>query len=182
MMEEWGIPTVYIECLLYDFCKRLEKKGRYIPDCAIAGRLSLEDHIFKAFALGAPYIKAVCMGRAIMTAVMVANTHGQLLKEKVEMEGEDLEEKLFVLFAGAYRLKALYGDEFKKIPPGTIGMFTYFERLTQGLQQFMAGARKFALKYISRNDLMALTKEAAQISGIPYVIDSDTEEIERILG
>jgi len=30
---------------------------RFIPSCAIAGGLSLEDHIFKAIALAAPYIK-----------------------------------------------------------------------------------------------------------------------------
>jgi hypothetical protein len=46
----------------------------------------------------------------------------------------------------------------------------------------MAGARKFALKYISRDDLCALTKKAADISGIPYVMDSDQEEINKILG
>jgi len=182
MMNEWGIPTVYIECLLYNFCRRLEEKGKYIPSCAIAGGLSLEDHIFKAIALGAPYIKAVCMGRAIMTAAMVGNTHGRLLKEKVEMEGEDIEEGLLRLFNGAWTLKERYGEDFKKIPPGAIGMFTYFERLNQGLKQLMSGSRKFALKYISRDDIMALTKEAAEISGIPYIMDADREEVSRILG
>lgn len=182
MMNEWGIPTVYIECLLYNFCRRLEEKGKYIPSCAIAGGLSLEDHIFKAIALGAPYIKAVCMGRAIMTAAMVGDTHGRLLKEKVEMEGEDIEEGLLRLFNGAWTLKERYGEDFKKIPPGAIGMFTYFERLNQGLKQLMSGSRKFALKYISRDDIMALTKEAAEISGIPYIMDADREEVSRILG
>jgi hypothetical protein len=46
----------------------------------------------------------------------------------------------------------------------------------------MAGARKFALPYIDRNDLVALTREAAEISGIPYVMESDQEEVARILG
>jgi hypothetical protein len=46
----------------------------------------------------------------------------------------------------------------------------------------MAGARKFAIKYIDRNDLVALTREAAEVSGIPYVMDSDREEIDKILG
>ncbi len=182
MMNEWGIPTVYIESLLYNYCKRLKEKGEYIPTCAIAGGLSLEDHIFKALALGAPYVKLVCMGRAIMTAAMVAHTHGRLLKEKVEMEGEDLEDKVLELFSGAYKLKQKYGDAFAEIPPGAIGMYTYFLRLKQGLQQLMAGARKFALKYISREDLMALTREASEVSGIPYLMDADAEEVEKILG
>jgi len=46
----------------------------------------------------------------------------------------------------------------------------------------MAGARKFGLKYISRNDLCSLTKKAAEISDIPYVMDSDQEEVDKILG
>jgi hypothetical protein len=45
----------------------------------------------------------------------------------------------------------------------------------------MAGERKFALKYISRDDLMALTPEAAKISGIPYVMDLDKKEVDKIL-
>jgi len=45
----------------------------------------------------------------------------------------------------------------------------------------MAGSRKFALKYISRNDLCSLTREAANVSGIPYVMDSDKDEVEKIL-
>jgi hypothetical protein len=61
-------------------------------------------------------------------------------------------------------------------------MYSYISRMTQGLQQFMAGARKFALKYIERSDLMALTEEAAKISGIPYLMDADAKEVEQILG
>jgi len=61
-------------------------------------------------------------------------------------------------------------------------MITYFDRLNGGLQQFMAGARKFALKHISRNDLCALTRDAATVSGISYLMDADREEVEAILG
>jgi len=61
-------------------------------------------------------------------------------------------------------------------------MLTYFDRLNAGLQQFMAGARKFALKYISRKEIFALTREASEVSGIPYVMDSDRSEVEEILG
>jgi hypothetical protein len=45
----------------------------------------------------------------------------------------------------------------------------------------MAGARKFAIKYLDRSDLVSLTKEAAEVTGIPYVMESDMEEAERIL-
>jgi glutamate synthase domain-containing protein 2 len=183
MMNEWGVPTVYLESLLHQFLKRLEQRGAFIPSCAMAGGLSLEDHIFKAIALGAPYIKAICLGRASMTAAMVGNTIGEMIKkEKVPSEiakyGTDLDH-IFILAA---KLKDKYGKDFQKIPAGAIGMITYFDRLNAGLQQFMAGARKFALHYITRNDLCALTREAAEASGIPYVLDGDRKEIEKILG
>ncbi|MBW2108778.1 MAG: FMN-binding glutamate synthase family protein [Deltaproteobacteria bacterium] len=182
MMNEWGIPTVELECLTYQMCERLHAKGAYIPPIAIAGGLSLEDHIFKALALGAPYVKAICLGRAMMTAAMVGKTHGKLMAEKMELEGEDPETGYLTLFAVGAELKERFGKDFAKLPAGAIGMYSYIDRMRQGLQQFMAGERKFALKYIDRNDLVALTREAAEISGIPYVMDSDKDEVEKILG
>ncbi|RLA97429.1 MAG: FMN-binding glutamate synthase family protein, partial [Deltaproteobacteria bacterium] len=71
MMNEWGIPTFYLESLTYQFCRKLEERGFRVPDIAIAGGFSTEDGIFKAIALGAPYVKAVCMGRALMIPGMV---------------------------------------------------------------------------------------------------------------
>ena len=181
MMNEWGIPTVQLECLAYQMCQRLAAKGAYIPPIAIAGGLSLEDHIFKAIALGAPYVKAICLGRAIFTASMVGKTHGKLMMEKM-LEGEKIEDKYMGLFAVSAQLKEKYGKDFGKLPAGAIGMYSYIDRLKHGLQQLMAGTRKFALKYVDRNDLMTLTREAAEVSGISYVMDADAEEVDRILG
>ncbi|MFO8241067.1 MAG: glutamate synthase-related protein [Dissulfuribacterales bacterium] len=181
MMNEWGIPTVQLECLSYQMCQRLAAKGAYIPPVAVAGGLSLEDHIFKALALGAPHVKAICLGRAIFTASMVGKTHGKIVREKM-LVGEKIEDKYMGLFAVSAQLMEKYGNDFGKLPAGAIGMYSYIDRLKQGLQQFMAGARKFALRYIDRNDLMALTKEAAEVSGISHVMDADAEEVDRILG
>ncbi len=80
------------------------------------------------------------------------------------------------------QLRERFGKEFDALSPGAIGIYSYIDRLRQGLQQLMAGERKFALKYIERDDLVALTRDAADISGIPYVMDSDKEEIDKILG
>jgi glutamate synthase domain-containing protein 2 len=182
MMNEWGIPTVQLECLTYQMCQRLAAKGAYIPPIAIAGGLSLEDHIFKAIALGAPYVKAICLGRAIFTAAMVGKTHGKLMAEKMELEGEDVEDGYLRLFAVGADLKERFGKDFSKLPAGSIGMYSYIDRLKQGLQQLMAGARKFAVQYIDRNDLMTLTREAADVSGISHVMDADAEEVDKILG
>jgi hypothetical protein len=156
MMNEWGIPTVELECLTY--------------------------HMFKVLALGAPHVKAVLFGRAIMTAGMVGKTHGKMMAEKMELEGEDVADGYVKLFAVGTQLRERFGKEFDALPPGAIGIYSYIDRLRQGLQQLMAGERKFALKYIERSDLVALTRDAADISGIPYVMDSDKEEIDNILG
>ena len=184
MMNEWGIPTVQLECLLYKCLKKLNQKGAFIPPCAIAGGIVLEDQAFKALALGAPYIKAICMGRATMTAAMVANTIGQMvisgkvLPIDLSKYGETVDQ----IFVGIASLKKKVRKDFDKLPPGAIGMYTYYDRLSIGLKQFMAGARKFALKYISRDDIFALTPEASNISGISYVMEADKEEVEKILG
>ena len=181
MMNEWGIPTVYLESLLYKFLKRLDEKGEFVPSCAIAGGITLEDHIFKALALGAPYVKAVCMGRATLTAAMVGKTHGQLIKETYG-ESKEYLDVLLSSFIGAAQLKERFGEDFDRIPPAAIGVYTFYDRLATGLSQLMAGERKFALNFLSRDDLVALTREAADVSGIPYIMEADMEEVERILG
>jgi len=182
MMNEWGIPTVYLESLLYKFLKRLDEKGEFIPSCAIAGGIALEDHIFKAIALGAPYINAVCIGRATLTAAMVGKTQGQLMEETYGKGSKEYQEALLRTFIGAAQLKEKYGEDFQRIPPAAIGIYTYYDRLATGLRQLMAGERKFALRFIERKDLISLTREAADVSGIPYVMEADMEEAEKILG
>ena len=53
--------------------------------------------------------------------------------------------------------------------------------LAQGLRQLMAGSRKFTLEHISRDDIAALTREAADVSGFRYIMDVDEGAVERIL-
>ena len=183
MMSEWGIPTVELECLLYQMLKKIDEKGAYIPPVAMAGGLALEDHIFKAIALGAPYVKAICMGRATFAATMAAKTVGNLIKQgKVPPEYKKYGDTIEQIFVLAAKLKERYGKDFKDIPAGAIGMYTYYDRLATGLRQLMAGERKFALRYITREDIFSLTRQVAEISGIPYVMDVDREEVDKILG
>jgi glutamate synthase domain-containing protein 2 len=85
------------------------------------------------------------------------------------------------IFVTAPELKHRFGDRFKDLPAGAIGVYTYFERLNQGLRQLMAGERKFTLDYITRDDIASLTKEATDISGIPYITDVDKDEVQKIL-
>ena len=78
-------------------------------------------------------------------------------------------------------LRQKYGEEVKKLPLGAIGLYTYAQKFKVGLQQLMAGSRKFKLSLLSRNELMSLTEEAEKISGIPYVMNAYRTEAEKIL-
>jgi len=183
MMNEWGIPTIYLQSLMYEYAQRLEAKGAFVPDIGIAGGFSLEDHVFKAIAMGAPYVKGVCMGRATMIPAMLGRNIAEWLKEgklpkEVAKHGDSVEQ----IFEAAPELMEKYGDKFDELPLGAVGMVGYCDRMSTGLRQLMAGARKFSLEHMTRDDLVALTKEAAEVTGIPYVMDSDKEEVDKILG
>ena len=182
MMNEWGIPSVEIWSLTYQYANRLAKKGEYVPDIAFAGGITMEDHIFKALALGAPYVKAVGMARASLTAAMVSKNVGRRITEgNLPIYYARYGNTVEAIFVEAGRLKNKLGKKFKDLPTGAMGLYTYNQRLVQGLKQLMCGARKFELQHIARDDIAALTPEAARVSGIKYVMDADKEEVEKIL-
>jgi glutamate synthase domain-containing protein 2 len=184
MMNEWGVPPVEMHSLLHQYAKRLADKGEYVPALAVGGGFAFEDQIFKGLALGAPFVKLVGMARAPIAAAMVGKTIGRTIDARevpvyVQRFG-DSKDEIFVT-ASSLR-KELGDDEFDKIPTGALGLYTYYERLAQGLRQLMAGGRKFSLEHVARDDLAALTHEAADISGIQYVMDVDKGAVERMLG
>lgn len=183
MMNEWGMPPVELHSLLYQYAKRLADKKRYLPAIAVGGGFSFEDQIFKGLAMGAPFVKMVGMARAPIAAAMVGKTIGLSIEAQqvpvyIERFGNSKDE-IFVT-ASSLR-KELGNDTFEKLPTGAIGLYTYYERLAQGLRQLMAGSRKFSLEHMSRNDLASLTREAADISNIQYIMDVDSAVVDKIL-
>ncbi len=182
MMNEWGVPGVELWSLLYQYCDRLAKKGQYVPPIILAGGFVLEDQIFKGLALGAPYVNAIGMARGPLAAVMVGKTIGEALKtQQLPVYFERFGGTRESIFVTAELLQKEYGRDYQKIPTAAIGLYTYMERLAQGLRQLMCGARKFSVQHISRGDIASLTPEASRISGIPLVTDVDAEEVDRIL-
>jgi len=185
MMAEWGIPTFYLQAMAHHLATRLAARGRYVPDLAIAGGLSTEDHIFKVLAMGAPFVKAVCMGRALMIPGMVGKNIAHWITEgngglpkTVSEYGHKLEE-IFVCYE---ELVAKYGRaRVQQMPAGAIGIYTFVDKLKVGLQQLMAGSRNFCLSTIGRKDIFALTEEAAKVSGIPYIMDAYRQQAEAII-
>lgn len=182
MMNEWGMPPVELHSLLYQYAKRLDEAGKYVPALALAGGFTFEDQIFKGLALGAPYVKLIGMARSPIAAAMVGKTIGKTINNHelpvyVERFGNTRDE----IFVTAPDLRKKIGNkEFESLPTGAIGLYTYYERLAQGLRQLMTGSRKFDLSYMTRKDLACLTKEASEVSGIQYIMDVDKEEVEEL--
>jgi glutamate synthase domain-containing protein 2 len=183
MMNEWGVPPVELHSLLYQYLKRIADAGGYLPAVAVAGGFTFEDGIFKGLALGAPYVKMVGMARGPLAAAMVGKTIGRAIEENqlpvyVERFGDTKDE----IFVTATELRKELGEEaFDKLPTGAIGLYTYYERLAQGLRQLMAGSRKFTLAHLTRDDIAALTHEAAEVSGIRYIMDVDKDDARAII-
>ncbi len=183
MMEEWGMPSLYLHAAAYEFCKKLADRGERVPDIAVAGGFSSEDGVFKALALGAPFTKAVCMGRALMIPGMVGKNIEKWLKDgklpnTVGQFGSTPEE-IFVCYEDVKN--KVGAAEMKNIPLGAVGVYSYSEKIRIGLQQLMAGARCFSVPVITRRELMSLTEECAKVTGIPYLMDAYREEAMKIL-
>jgi glutamate synthase domain-containing protein 2 len=193
MMEYWGVPSLHLHSKTYEYCKVLQERGIEPPDISLAGGFAREDHMFKAIALCAPFTKLICMGRAPMIPGFVGsniegvfkperreqvNGHWDALPKHVAALGDEPEE----LLAGWEAVKTKVGaDEMANIPFGAIAMYNYADKLGCGLQQFMAGARKFKLSEITRDDLMAANRETAEISGIPFMCDAGDDAALEIL-
>jgi len=183
MMNEQGTPTVYLEVQVLKCARILKEKGKYVPDIVVAGGFIDETQIFKAIALSnfgeGPYVKAILMGRAPLTAVMKASyfaelaERGQLPKTFRDLFG-DFPEKFFISVPD---LKAMLGGRFKDVPWGAVGLYTYMEKIKIGLQQLMAGARKWNLNLIDRKDLIALSERAAKATGIQLPEEEDVNQM-----
>jgi len=160
---------------------------------AFAGGFAREDHIFKALALGSPYVKAVCIGRALMIpAFLGSNVEGVLRPErKEEVNGnwnslpktiKEMGEAPPNIFSGWFDVEDKIGeDQMENIPFGAVAMWNYVDKLKAGLKQLMAGARKFKLNAINRGDLMSANKETKQITGIPHMVEAYDDEAKQIL-
>ena len=193
MMQSWGVPSINLHSKAYEYASLLAAQGKRVVDLSFAGGFALEDSIFKGIALGAPYAKLICMGRGIMIpGFLGSNIEGALhpeRKAKVNGNWDKLPASISSMGSTAEEIFASYYDvekkvgknEMKNIPYGAIAMWTMADKLACGLQQLMAGARKFELGKISRNDLFAGNRETAKETGITYITDSRDESAKKIL-
>jgi len=193
MMESWGVPSILLHSKAYEYAQILAKKGKRVVDMAFAGGLAREDHIFKALALGSPFVKLVCMGRALMIpGFLGSNIEGALnpaSKEKVNGNWDKLPQSVSEfgvtpdeIFAGYYDVQKKVGkEEMKNIPLGAIAVWTLADKLAAGVQQLMAGVRKFSLKTISRDDIFSANRETEKETGVAFITDAADDKAKKIL-
>lgn len=193
MMESWGVPSVLLHSKAYEYASIIKQKGENVPDLSFAGGFAREDHIFKALALGAPFSKIVCMGRAIMIpGFLGSNIQGVLEPDKKDIISgnwdklpktvSDVGTKADEIFAGYYDVRKKVGHkEMANIPYGAIAFWTMADKLKAGLQQFLAGTRKFNLSEISRDDLASGNRETEKETGITFITDALDDKARLIL-
>lgn len=204
MMETWGVPSILLHAKAHEYAGLLAKKNKKVVDLAFAGGFAREDHIFKALAMGAPFTKLICMGRALMIPGFVgSNIEGVLRGQEREIVEEgrivrkdmthgnwdklpgtvleigDAPEEIFAGYGDVQ--KKIGKDEMKHIPYGAIAIWTLADKLAAGVQQLMAGCRKFNISEIDRSDIFSCNRETEKETGIPFITDVEDDAAKKIL-
>jgi len=188
MMDEMSTPTIYLEAQILKCAQILKNKGKHVPDLLMAGGFVNETQVFKSIAMSnfgeGPYIKAVLMGRSPLAAVMKASYFVELSRDHrlpntfVERYGAT-PDKFFIT---APQIRERFEHLSDEIPWGAVALYTYLtERIGVGLRQLMAGARKWNLSLLDRDDIVSLSERATKATGIPLIEDVEQDEMERIL-
>ncbi|NLY82028.1 MAG: FMN-binding glutamate synthase family protein [Clostridiales bacterium] len=163
MMNEWSYPTVVLEKIVCDVLDELED-GDFKPAITVTGGFASEDQAYKALALGEGNVTHIGYCRAAMAAAMASKNIGAKINEGKVPEylkkyGSTVEE----IFGDLPDLRAIYGKDANRFPPGAIGTFSYLNKLGFGIKHFAALNRKFDIKYLDRNDLIPLTSAAENL-------------------
>jgi len=188
MMNDCSTPTVYLQAQVMQCVKIMKENGMYVPDIAFAGGFVNETQIFKSMAMSdlgsGPTVKAIAMARASIAAVMKSTYFNELSKKNELPPGfakvyTSDPTKFMITYS---ELEKKFGKDIQKIPPGAIGLYTYWhDRIGTGLQQLMAGSRKFKLDLISRGDIASISERATKVTGIPMISDIESDLMSRIL-
>ncbi len=175
MMNEGSIPTAYLEALIVGCLDMIKEKNpnAKIPSIAIAGGIANETQIFKALAMGAPYINCIAMARAPITAAMKAKYIGEVIDKKEATPAmlknlgfpKDKDPKSLTLSEAFIEYDNLSRiNNGHRIPPSAIGVYTYFaSKLGIGLKQLLAGVRKFKLNLVDRQDIAYISQRAKDV-------------------
>jgi hypothetical protein len=141
-----------------NYVASLATKDRHIITASGLGAIEFAMEIFKELNIVSPEMMAMWFD---------AFKHGKYPEE---------------IFAGWEPVQAKVGkDEMKNIPYGAVAMYGFADKLACGLQQLMAGARKFNLSEISRDDLVSANRETEEVTKIPFMTEAQEDSALKIL-
>ncbi|MDR3362043.1 MAG: FMN-binding glutamate synthase family protein [Desulfovibrio sp.] len=193
MMEHWGVPSLQLHAKAYEYATILATRGIKPADMSFGGGFAKSSTIFKGLALGSPFTKLIIMGRAMMIpGFLGSNIEGVLnpankakvfgnwdkLPQTVSQYGDTPE----AIFTGYHSLREKIGAQaIDKLPYGAIAMWTLTDKLAAGLQQFMAGCRRFTIEEIRREDIVAGNHEVARETGLQHICEAQDDLARAIL-
>jgi glutamate synthase domain-containing protein 2 len=193
MMESWGVPSVLLHAKAHEYASRLAARGKRVVDMSFAGGFAKGSTIFKALAMGAPYTKLICMGRAMMIpGFLGSNIEGALYPDRRERLSGNWDklpaavaaygstpEEIFACYQDVE--KKVGRDEMKNVPLGAVAIWCLVDKLSAGLQQLMCGARKFSLGDIARSDIASGNRETERETGIKFITDVMDDTAKKII-
>jgi hypothetical protein len=171
-------PDLHLHAAAAEFVARLAAKGERVPDLALAGGFHTEEDLFKALALGGPFVSAVQM-EGIDSGVCPSSTSSRIAAhpELNDRFGEQID----ALYACREQVAELVGREMGGVPMAAVGALARVQRLADGLRRIAAAARCFNVAAIGRHCLTSLTRSCAEATGIPCAADAYRAEAEAIL-
>lgn len=193
MMESWGVPSILLHSKAYEYASRLAARGQRVVDMSFAGGFAKGSTIFKALALGGPFTKMICMGRGMMIpGFLGSNIEGVLNPERraaVNGNWDKLPASVTKYGQSAEKIFACYQDvaarvgkdEMKNVPLGAVAIWCLVDKLSAELQQLLAGARKFSLQEIGRDDIASGNRETEKETGIRFITDIMDETAKKII-
>ncbi|MGV9198253.1 MAG: glutamate synthase-related protein [Promethearchaeia archaeon] len=195
MMNEGSIPTAYFEALVVGCLDMIKKKNPNadIPTIAIAGGFANETQMFKALAMGAPYVTCIAMARAPITAAMKGKYVGDVVANNAANKAllnnlglsTDKDPETLTLSEAFVEYDELTRKYDDKIPPAAVAVYTYFaSKLGIGIQQLLAGTRKFNLGLLDRKDIACISQRAVDVCntwnlGIQSQESLDMEQVKK---
>jgi hypothetical protein len=95
--------------------------------------------------------------------------NGEVFKQRLPVKGfilkhlEHFGGTKETLFRHLPELRSIYGKDADRMSTGAIAAYSYLQKIAFGLRHFAALNRKFDIRYINREDVIPMTRDAKAI-------------------
>lgn len=147
LQDDFGLPTLFALCRAVKYLESCGAKEKV--DLIISGGLYTPGDFLKALALGADAV-------GIGTIALFAMAHTQVL------EALPFEPPIQVVYQ-----KGIYQKKFD-IDKGARHLANYLTSCTEEMREAVRALGKTSISQVSRDDLLALDRNTAEIAGVPF--------------